>query len=261
MVDKIKLDRVYISTPVKKEHKFRYDKKNKKRPSWIQVEDVPKGTNWIKIVKNGEAFWYRIYFQNYFFAVKNTPQDYENYYDEISSIYEELVGPQTPKMGKKILNILQKNGINKKTEILELCSGTGNISEILAKNGYNKINLVDISSKELAIAKKKEILSKCKFTKADITNFKPNKKYDVIINSMGLDYFEEEQMKKIFKMISNSLTPKGIFISITLHEHPEYTYYLDKIEGKSFMIQTLDAGKYRFEYFVGKRKNARALKK
>ncbi len=253
MTQKIKLDKFYVATDVKKDYKIRFDKKNKKRPSWIQISSPPKGTYWIKIINNKEAFWYRQYFENYFFPVKHSPEDYENYYDEISSRYEKIV-PQNIKIGEKIINILKKYKISKNTEILDLCAGTGNISEILAKEGYEKIHLVDISSKELLIAKKKKTLKKCTFTKADITKYKSNKKYDLIINSMGIDYFEEESMKKIFKMIANSLTPKGIFVFVCLHEHPEYTYYLTKIEGKSFMLDTPDAGRYRYEYFVGMRK-------
>ncbi|MBW3014789.1 class I SAM-dependent methyltransferase [Candidatus Woesearchaeota archaeon] len=247
----LKLDKFYVAQDVKKKYKVRYDKKNKKRPSWIQV-DAPKGTDWIQVIVNGEAFWYRTYFRNYYFPMKHTPEDFENYYDEISSFYEEIV-PHSVEQAEKIISLLKRFKVKKDVEILELCAGTGNVSEILAEAGYDKIHLVDISSKELAIAKKKKVLKRCKFTKADILSYKPKKRYDVVISSMGLDYFEAETEKKIFKMVKKALKVGGLFISVTLHGHTGYKGLLKRLSEGSFMVNLSPKRKHRFEYFVGRR--------
>lgn len=247
----IKLDKLYFSKNVDKEYTFEYDKTSKKRPSWLKFENLPNEVQFVKILIDEEAFWYRRYFKNYFFPLNNTKEDYENYYDKISEEYEKMV-PQNKDISKFIIKQLNKFKINKNIKILELGAGTGLVSEELAKEGYKNLVLVDISSKCLEVAKRKKILSECKFIKADLLKFKSNEKFRVIYNSMSLDYFNEDELDKILKLTKQNLLKDGIFISVDRHIYKQYEDNFKKIDGGWFSLKTKE-GKFRYDYFIGKK--------
>ncbi|MFH1209846.1 MAG: class I SAM-dependent methyltransferase [archaeon] len=245
----IKLDKLYFSENVENEYNFEYDKESKKRPSWLKFKDLPKKVQFVKILIDEEAFWYRRYFENYFFPLNNTKEDYENYYDEIAEDYEDMV-PQNKKIAEFILDKLKDLNISKETEILELGAGTGLVSEHLVKKGYKNLVLIDISSKCLNVAKKKEVLSKCKFIKANLLSFKSKKKFRIIYNSMSLDYFNEYELDKILKLTKQNLKKGGVFISVDRHIYKEYEKNFKKLDSGWFNLKT-KSGSFRYDYFIG----------
>ena len=246
----IKLDKLYFSKKAKKEYKFKYDKKNKKRPSWLMFKELPKEVQFIKILINEEAFWYRKYFENYFFPLNNNYEDYENYYDKIASIYDKIV-PHNKGIAKFIIKQLSKFKVHNNSSLLEIGAGTGLVSEQIAKAGYRHITLVDISKASLEIAKKRKNLSRCKFIKANLLNFRSDSKVDIVYNSMSLDYFNERELNHILKLTKQNLEKNGFFISIDRHIYKEYKNNFKELDSGWFNLNTKE-GKFRYYYFVGK---------
>lgn len=103
----------------------------------------------------------------------------------------------------------------KPNNILELACGTGNITNRLAKRGYNIIG-VDISNEMLTLAKSKayDLGLDVNYVNQDIRELDYNKKVDSILCLCdGFNYIlEEDDLLSIFKKIFSSLKQDGVFI-------------------------------------------------
>mgnify|MGYP001603564866 CR=1 FL=1 len=245
----IKLHRLYHSTVPDKDYSFRYDLNNKKRPSWLEFNDMSKNVQFVKITINEESFWYRRYFENYFFPLVSDSRDYENYYDEIAENYNKMV-PQNKKIAEFILNFLRKYDIPSETEIIDLGAGTGIVAVELVKNGYNNIVLVDISEECLNVAKKLKELDNCKFIKGDMNEdfgYNDNK---VIICSMSLYYNSEKELDNILKKIKSKLAERGWFICIDRHLPNSFNINFKEVESGEFFLDT-PTGNFKYFYFIG----------
>ena len=246
----IKLDKVYESIKVIDLHNIDYDQNSKKRPSWIKVK-LDKKVIFIKILVNDEAFWYRRYFENYFFPLEATSNDHKNYYNEIAKNYESYV-PQNKLMIKILLGFINDLEIKKDATILDLGAGTGLVTEGIAKDGYKNISMLDISEKELKIAKNKKILKNVKFQIADLTKEKINGKFDLIYETMSLDYFKDEKMKDILEKIRNALNQNGKFIVIDMHIYHEFNEYFKEIKSGKTELETPE-GIFDYYYYIGEK--------
>ena len=246
----IKVENFYVRQPVDKQLTFDYDQKCKKRPSWIKFHEIPHTHQFIKISIDNEAFWYRRYFENYYFPLNNTKEDYENYYDEVAESYESMV-PQNKEIAEFIIKKMSEFKVDKKGLILEIGAGTGLVSEKIAQKGYDNLVLVDISQKCLNIAKRKKSFAKCKFIKENILKFNYPKKFKAIYNSMSMDYFNEQELNKLLGIIALHLGKNGIFISVDRHIYKEYEEHFTILDSGSFMLKTKE-GEFRYDYFIGK---------
>ena len=245
----VKLDKVYFSKKIKKAN-IEYDKENKKRPSWIKIK-LNKKIIFIKILVNKEAFWYRRYFKNYFFPLDSNSEDYKNYYNHIAKNYESFV-PQNKRIGKLILKFLEKFNIKKKAKILDLGAGTGIISEVIVEQGYSNLTLIDISDKALEIAKNKEKLKNAKFLVKDFTKDKIKGKFDVVLESMSLDYFKDKVLFKILNNIKSCLKNQGIFVAVDRHIPEEFCKFFEEIEKGKLKLKTPE-GVFDYYYFLGRK--------
>ncbi|VVB74596.1 Ubiquinone/menaquinone biosynthesis C-methyltransferase UbiE [Candidatus Tiddalikarchaeum anstoanum] len=131
-------------------------------------------------------------------------------YKELASVYDELMGEEIyAKFNKIITSMINKYDRTAKS-VLELGCGTGNILIPLSKK-FETTGL-DISKEMLAIARKKD--KKSKYIQADMTSFRLNKKFDVILCMYDtinhLKVFDDWQ--KTFKNTYNHLSEKGLFI-------------------------------------------------
>ena len=121
---------------------------------------------------------------------------YDVDYDKIANLYK---------------NVIKKYNIQIR-DILELGSGTGNITEKFI--GYN-IFAIDISDEMLSIARSKfQGRRNVLMFNMDIRNFNFNKRFDLCI--AGLDVMnyihKEEDIKKIFQLTFNHLKGDSLFI-------------------------------------------------
>lgn len=136
-------------------------------------------------------------------------------YNEFSLIYDKLMMKDINYMNwyNYIKDIFNKFG-KKPNNILEMACGTGNLTEILAKERYN-IECFDLSEEMLSIAYEK--LRKYKnvsIRNMNMLNFNFNKKFDSIISICdSINYIINiEDLKKTFLNVYNHLDNEGIFI-------------------------------------------------
>lgn len=247
----VKLDKVYESQIVENQKIIDFYKNHVKRPSWIKI-DLDKKIIFIKILVGGEAFWYRRYFENFYFIFEPNSEDYKNYYNEIAEDYEKFV-PHNKKLRKKLLDFFDDLNLQKSSKILDLGAGTGIVTEGIANAGYKNITLLDISENELNIAKSKNVLKTVNYQVVDLTKENITGKFDVIFETMSLDYFKGEKMISILKKIYNSLTDDGKFIVIDRHIYPEFNEFFNEIKKGKFELKTLD-GTFDYFYYIGEKK-------
>jgi SAM-dependent methyltransferase len=95
--------------------------------------------------------------------------------------------------------------------VLDLACGTGSLTSILSKRGYDMIG-VDISEEMLAIARRKDpdIL----FLQQDMRKFELYGTVDAIICACdAINYLTENgDLEQVFKLAANYLNPGGLFI-------------------------------------------------
>ena len=137
----------------------------------------------------------------------NIPKIFWKYAQIYDLIYS---GKNYEEESKRITRIIKRYKKSDGKELLEVACGTGNYLKFF-KNDFNCIGL-DISEKMLRIARKK--LSKIKFVKGNMVNFKLNKKFDVILclfNSIG--YAKTyKNLEKTIRNFSSHLKNGGILI-------------------------------------------------
>lgn len=134
---------------------------------------------------------------------------YARYYD---LIYKDKDYPVEVEF---IESLIHQYGAGDVTTILDLGCGTGNHALLLAEKGYS-VTGVDRSEDMLAIARKKATIEKItvEFVKADIRDFKLNKKFDTIIAMFAVMSYQtkNEDIEQALKTAYRHLTPGGLFI-------------------------------------------------
>ena len=141
--------------------------------------------------------------------------------------------------------------LSKKALVLEVCAGTGMISERLHKSGFN-LMITDISGDSLKIAKHRTGLSEDKVVTANLLEFAPTNKYDALIESMGLDYFSEGELEQIAVKLLKAVKSGGYVILVDRHHYPAFENRLELIDKGSFDLDT-PTGRFPYAYFVGKK--------
>jgi len=251
-LNEIKIDKIYLSEKIDKQIILDYDRKSEKRPSWITTK-LDKKIIFVKVIFCGESFWYRRYFQDYFFILDANSEDYKNYYNEIAPNYESYI-PQNKDMRKIILNFFKELLLKKDAKILDLGAGTGIVTEGIAKEGYSNLTLLDISEKELEIAKNKSSLKHAEYQIADLTKDEIRGKFDLIFETMSIDYFKGDKLELVLKKIIGALVDNGRFIVIDRHIYPEFNKYFKKVKEGKVSLETPE-GVFDYYYFIGRKKD------
>ncbi|WP_099468798.1 class I SAM-dependent DNA methyltransferase [Konateibacter massiliensis] len=113
-----------------------------------------------------------------------------------------------------IIDILKEYGIDKGL-VLDLGCGTGSLTEILAKSGFDMIG-IDNSEEMLEIAMEKKIKSGLDilYLLQDMREFELYGTVRAIVSICdSINYImEEEELLDVFKLVNNYLDPKGIFV-------------------------------------------------
>lgn len=115
---------------------------------------------------------------------------------------------------KYVISLLQEYGI-KDGLVLDLGCGTGNVTECLAKAGYEMIG-VDMSEDMLNIAMKKREMSKqdILYLCQEMQEFELFGTVRAVVSICDcINYVtEKEDLLQTFRLVNNYLDPKGIFI-------------------------------------------------
>ena len=113
-----------------------------------------------------------------------------------------------------LIALLQEYGIKDKL-VLDLGCGTGNVTEYLAKAGYNMIG-IDMSEDMLNIAMQKREKSghDILYLLQDMREFELYGTVKAIVSICdSINYItEEEDLLEVFRLVNNYLDPRGVFI-------------------------------------------------
>jgi len=136
-------------------------------------------------------------------------------YTDFADVYDTLMD-NTPykEWCERITDILRRDGIENDL-VLDLGCGTGTLTELLAKEGYDMIG-IDYSQEMLARAmeKREESGLQILYLLQDMREFELYGTVGAIVSVCdSLNYLlEEEDVIETFRLINNYLDPKGLFI-------------------------------------------------
>lgn len=113
-------------------------------------------------------------------------------------------GPETVQLINESIDLIKKNGLCK---VLDLCSGSGTISTVVAKETGREVTAIEISEKALEVAKKNAALNNVKinFIKSDMFSALNDEKFDIIISNPP--YVKSEEIKNLPNFIKD-FSPK-----------------------------------------------------
>lgn len=131
----------------------------------------------------------------------------DDYYKNNALIYSN---PHKEIIANNLKEIMPNLNLSKNLRILDLCAGSGEITEFLIKNGFKNIIGSDPYIKDLYI---KNTGKECfEFTFKEIATGKLKQEYDVIFCSFALHLAEESMLPQILYNLS-LITRKLIIIS------------------------------------------------
>lgn len=134
-----------------------------------------------------------------------------NDYDSFAYFYNKYWTVNVPYYMKSALDKLGLNKIDKGSEILDICCGTGQVAGILEEEGY-KVTGVDGSMAVLEYAR--ENAPKSNFIQLDVRNMNLDREFQLVtclfdsINHL----LEAEEVYTVFKNVYNNLKTGGCFI-------------------------------------------------
>lgn len=143
------------------------------------------------------------------------PPFIKSLFDSISNNYDKLNDIMSFGMHRKIKKeVIRDLKINSNSQILDLCTGTGDLAGLLKKEYPNtQVTGVDFSSNMLAIAREK--YSNIKFLEADCAQLPfENESFNLCIISFGLR--NVENIERVLKEIHRVLKKDGYFINLDL---------------------------------------------
>lgn len=137
-----------------------------------------------------------------------------NSYNDFAYVYDKLIGQDYEAWADCVEQLFKKSGVSPKL-VLDLGCGTGSITNILAKRGYDMIG-VDLSYDMLGLAKQKadeeglDVLYLCQ----DIRSFELYGTVDAVICTLDvLNYItDKDELSSVFALVKNYLNPGGVFI-------------------------------------------------
>ncbi len=143
-------------------------------------------------------------------------ENVEDFYDQLSSSYTELIKKCVPRYDELLSNMfLYLQPDFKPLRILDLGCGTGNLTQrILDHFPDAHIDILDLSEEILEESRKRFAnKSKINYIQADFKNMNLSEvTYDLVMSSIAIHHVEDPFKFKIYKDVFYSLKTNGIFI-------------------------------------------------
>ncbi|MBN1231674.1 MAG: class I SAM-dependent methyltransferase [Anaerolineales bacterium] len=140
------------------------------------------------------------------------------YNDSFAHIYNIRWGFFSEKAAPTILDFFKKQAIHKDDgKILDLCCGTGHLSESMLKNGYQVTGL-DLSPDmlDIAIEKNQRFIDagRAKFVEGDAADFEMDESYDLVVSTFdALNHLESfDALFSCFECVYDVTEEDGWFI-------------------------------------------------
>lgn len=132
-------------------------------------------------------------------------------YDGFARVYNEHWGPGSAKLFLPVLELLLLDRIPKKARILDLCCGSGHLTQALVEKGYALTGL-DGSSALLKYARGNS--PNTRFVHEDARTFQMENQFHAVVcmyDSLN-HVIRLEQLKMVFKNVANALKARGWFV-------------------------------------------------
>ena len=144
-------------------------------------------------------------------AQNASPQDAQNTYGPYAAVYNRLWGPQLPDLILPALDRLLLEHVPANAQLLDLCCGTGQITEALSTRGY-RMTGIDICPQMLAFAERNA--PSCRLLEGDATQFEePQMYHGVLSTSDSVNHIiTSEGVRAMFTNVYNALLPGGLFL-------------------------------------------------
>ena len=121
--------------------------------------------------------------------------------------------------------------------ILDLGSGEGVLNEYLDSNSYAYFLGIDFSKVSIEYAKSKQFPNS-EFISADIHNYTPERKFDVIIFNEAFYYVHDSEKENVFQRVISCLEDNGILIVSIYREGLGCWEYFNNLEQLNFKVVT-----------------------
>lgn len=137
-------------------------------------------------------------------------QSFRDHYRFLSQIYDDIMDVGYGRVYEHLLRKFLKVKIIKGKRILDLGCGTGTLLKLFSRK--NETTGIDLSPKMIRIAKNKD--KKSVYCVGNITNFKFNRQFDVILCTFDtINHLRNfSDWRKLFTNTSKHLTRGGLFI-------------------------------------------------
>ena len=142
----------------------------------------------------------------------------KEHFDEEAKEFDNAILKLIPHYNDMITSMISTIPYNDsdRFNVLDLGSGTGNVSLALKqKFQYASISCIDIAENMIEMAKLKlDNYNDIEYYTGDFSEFKFERKYDVVVSSLALHHIKTDEEKKEFYIkIYDLLNPGGIFIN------------------------------------------------
>lgn len=136
-------------------------------------------------------------------------------YTSFAAVYDEFMDNiPYEKWSRYIISLLQKNGVSEGL-VLELGCGTGSMTELLSKAGYDMIGIDNAQDMlELAVEKREKSGLDILYLLQDMREFELYGTVRAVVSVCdSLNYItEEKDLLQVFRLVNNYLDPGGIFL-------------------------------------------------
>ncbi len=184
--------------------------------------------------------------------------------NKVIAFYDNFVNYQKEsKVNDRIYSLYnraKRHGLNNHSNVLELGSGIGVMTYLIAKSVKKGIiETVDISSKSVEFARKRISNKNIRFNVDDIVNYKPElKSIDFITLFDVIEHIPKEKHLELFKNISSYIgedtlllinIPNPEYIEYDQKYHPEVLQIIDQPVHLDFLVRNLENNDLTISYF------------
>ena len=141
------------------------------------------------------------------------PRSNQKVYEDFAEVYSSGKYPEFSKaMADLLPDMLDQFGVEGK-RLLDIGCGEGSFAVKMAEKGYEVVGL-DISSRQIEIAKKRGVDGKVDFILQDMRDISFKDRFDIATSWYDtLNYIlDKDELQQVFKGVYNSLRKEGIFI-------------------------------------------------
>lgn len=132
-------------------------------------------------------------------------------YDLFAPVYDHFFGPDAARDTERALEVLLFRNLPLGATVLDLCSGTGQLSRVLLDRGYQ---VTGIDNSAAMLQRARENAPGARFQVVDARDFRCAQSYDAVISAYNslVHLTNLQELGDVFRNVYEGLKTKGIFI-------------------------------------------------